>query len=78
MTPISSIGYYWKDNEVREVDLNQNGPDETAFTGYFCIDSRFDRDLQRYGIFTERHWKHIPFEKFPSEFKTHLLLLGVS
>ena len=42
-----------------------------------CVDLKFDDPKDRYGHLTKTAWKSVPLEKFPKEFRMHLLLMGV-
>lgn len=72
----SSI-YYWRNNEVVEMDSTHRVITD-GLLHLPCADARFEDSLNRYGEFNATGWVHIPIEKFPPEFRAHLLLLGVS
>jgi len=64
--------HYWKDGRVVQ-DL----PDD-AHANLHCVDTRFPDPAQRYGMYVDGGWKPILLTDMPKEFRTHLLLLGVS
>jgi hypothetical protein len=77
-----SVCYFWKDGEVLIVNKRVSATEarNDFLTDLLCVDTFRETDSphMRYGIYTFRNgWKPIPFENFPAEFKTHLLLLGV-
>jgi len=43
-----------------------------------CVDTSEKSEPLRYGIFTGMGWESRELENFPTAFRTHLLLLGVS
>jgi hypothetical protein len=70
--------YLSKDADLLSYDLNDK----------YCVDTNFrNNPNNRYGMWAEvpeeerthsmYKWQHIPFDQFPNEFKTHLLLLGI-
>lgn len=71
--------YFWKEQQVVIVDSHGDSSDirQTAFLNSPCIDYNCDTPQSKYGMYTSRGWEHVPFSKFPKEFKVHLLLLGV-
>lgn len=47
-------------------------------TGKLTVDTGYDQPNHRYGRYSHsKGWEHIPFSQFPTEFKAHLLLLGI-
>lgn len=77
-----STGYFWKDGKVVEYSgemftrqLREARPD---LENCPCVDTHRIRVNERYGIFRTEGWFHIPLDRFPPEFRMHLLLLGVA
>lgn len=81
-----SIVYVWEPETATILEFNPKKlyeiPEEFEFRDKFCVDTRFiDSPSNRYGKWetkSDTKWIHYPFEIFPIEFKTNLLLLGVS
>lgn len=69
---------YWKNGSVVETDWDDSFIVAGDYVDCFCIDGRCLDTRSRYGMFSDNRWKHIPLDQFPPEFRTHLLLLGVS
>lgn len=75
--------YFWKDGAVLVVPerVGAADADQCGYTGMFCVDTFVDTDVpkMRYGMFEYgRGWEYHPLESFPTKFRMHLLLLGVS
>lgn len=52
---------------------------EICYRDLLMVDAAYVEAGHRYGLFNEKGgWRHVPFDEFPAEFKTHLLLLGIS
>jgi hypothetical protein len=83
-----SSAYVWKDGAVLEVQGHVIQEEATicGIQNCFILDTYFDARRDRYGMFKKAEsfgkqvhiWTHIPIADFPKEFRTHLLLLGVS
>lgn len=87
-----SIVYVWEPETATILEFNREElyevPEE--FRDKFCVDTNFiDSPSIRYGKWETKsdkdsdnilivRWNHYPFRIFPIEFKTNLLLLGVS
>ena len=72
--------YFWKGGQVCKYHGHTDAEsiEDTEFTACFAVDTACIGEM-RYGIYTRRSgWYHIPLEQFPKEFRTHLLLLGVT
>ena len=72
--------YFWKDNKVH---IYQGGDSAesirgTQFTYCYAVDSANAAVDMRYGKYTKGGWEHVPLDKFPPEFRTALLLLGIT
>ena len=75
---ISTI-YFWKDKRVHIYQGDNHGDSirNTEFIACYAIDTNEIANM-RYGKYFKTGWKHIPLEEFPKEFRTVLLLLGVT
>lgn len=72
--------YFWKDGQVCKYygATNAEAIENTEFVACFAVDTACTEEM-RYGMYKRRTgWNHIPIEKFPKKFRTHLLLLGIS
>lgn len=72
--------YFWKDGQVCKYHGHTDSESikDTEFLDCFAVDTVCTEEM-RYGMYKRRSgWNHIPLEKFPKEFRTHLLLLGVT
>jgi hypothetical protein len=83
--------YFWKDNQVDVIDGNLTVLDfyQSSMFKYLycpCVDTNGIDVDERYGMFIHEgggwlaqvRWGSLPITSFPPEFRTHLLLLGVS
>lgn len=76
---ISTI-YFWK-NEQLHIYKGDNDPDSiraAKFADCYAVDSGYEKETMRYGKYTEYGWGPVLLEKFPKEFRTNLLLLGIT
>ena len=76
---ISTI-YFWKNEQLHTYE-GDNDPDSiraAKFTDCYAVDSGYEKETMRYGKYTKDGWKHVPLEEFPKEFRTSLLLLGIT
>ena len=74
-----SAVYFWKDSKVVIVE-GAVGLEDARLRGLLrklCVDTNTDAVAMRYGFYSSTGWAPHPFEVFPKEFRTHLLLLGV-
>lgn len=94
VTPLNvlkrKLVYIWIEETKLIIEFDPEGVNEVPekFIGKFSIDTNFNNNsTNRYGkweasLDKESHlvtaWVHYPFEIFPIEFKTNLLLLGIS
>ena len=76
---ISTI-YFWKDEQVHTYQGNNTGESirGTQFTNCYAVDSVNAVADMRYGKYLKTGWKHIPLDEFPKQFRTTLLLLGIT
>ena len=76
---ISTI-YFWKDEQLHtyQGDSHTEAIRDTQFTNCYAVDSGNTALDLRYGKYLKTGWKPILLEKFPKEFRTHLLLLGIT
>lgn len=75
--------YVWKNNQIETIPINS----ELLYmeTNCLMVDTRYPEHevLGRYGKYVQGddtenfYWEAVPFEYFPKEFKTQLLLLGI-
>jgi hypothetical protein len=84
---MSQATYFWKDGKVivipeRLIVINFTFSRPLhKFINAFCLDDFHHESSTRYGKFVGDEsvaWEFVPFEKFPAEFRTNLLLLGLS
>ena len=72
--------YFWKNGQVCTYHgyTDTKSIENTEFIGCFAVDTEHTEEM-RYGRYNRKTgWNHIPLEKFPKKFRTHLLLLGVT
>lgn len=72
--------YFWVDGQVVISDhlVSLDGIDKRLANAP-CVDCSTQLTLGRYGSYNERgSWSPMPPEQFPKEFKTALLILGVT
>ena len=76
---ISTI-YFWKNEQLHTYQgaSDTGSISRTQFTNCYAVDSANTAVNMRYGKYTKGGWKHIPLDEFPPEFRTALLLLGVT
>ena len=72
--------YLWRNGglEIIDASLTTKGAGKRQALDLYCVDTYCGESYGRYGIFTEKGWEEIPLESFPPEFRTHLLLMGVT
>ena len=72
--------YFWKDNKVHiyQGDGNTDSIRDTQFTYCYAVDSANAEVDMRYGKYLKTGWKPVPLHEFPKEFRTVLLLLGIT
>lgn len=73
--------YFWKNGRVEEVHQRLSAQQARALGWmlYPCVDTFEDEPRWRYGVFmTHTNWQYVDPKDFPPEFRTHLLLLGVT
>lgn len=73
--------FFWVNGAVREV----NETELDTFVRYgdgngnLCVDCGASSTETTYGYYNKiGSWSHVPYDQFPAEFKTHLLLLGIT
>ena len=76
---ISTI-YFWKNEQLHTYQgASDTGSIKDAqFMECYAVDSATAFTETRYGKYTRRGWKHIPLDEFPKQFRTTLLLLGIT
>lgn len=76
--------YFWKEEEVIRLYIRSAQEVPTELLVHYCVDPRYEctEPHLRYGRFVykgfDKEWERLPFDTFPAEFKTHLLLLGIA
>lgn len=73
--------YFWINGAVREVDATELNTFiwDGGGDGQLCVDSEASSPETTYGFYNYKGgWNHVPYDQFPAEFKTHLLLLGIT
>ena len=76
---ISTI-YFWKDKQLHTYQGDNTGETirTTKFTNCYAVDSANAAVDMRYGKYLKTGWKHVPLNEFPKQFRTTLLLLGIT
>ena len=76
---ISTI-YFWKNEQLHtyEGDNDAASIRTAKFTNCYAVDSVNAVVDMRYGKYTKDGWEHIPLDEFPKQFRTNLLLLGIT
>lgn len=73
--------YFWINGAVQEVDQNAMNAFIQSGEGadQLCVDCGASEPATTYGFYNKNgSWHHVPYDEFPAEFKTHLLLLGIT
>ena len=76
---VSTI-YFWKDEQLHtyQGDSDTDSIRDTQFMDCYAVDSANAAADMRYGKYLKTGWKPVPLEDFPKEFRTTLLLLGIT
>ena len=76
---ISTI-YFWKDEQLYTYQgySDTDSIRDTQFMYCYAVDSANAAADMRYGKYLKTGWKPDPLEDFPKEFRTVLLLLGIT
>lgn len=76
---MQSTIYFWKNNQthIYKGHSDVKSIKRTDFMNCVAVDLECIEEM-RHGKYTELGWEHIPIHQFPKEFRTHLLLLGVT
>ena len=77
MTPTA---YFWKGQLVEYFgDISVYSVAKAGLSDLYAVDLTAPSPMGRFGIYKARSaWRHIPLDKFPPEFRTTLLLLGIT
>lgn len=78
MTPTA---YFWREGQLVEYfgHTSVNKVTRAGLSDLYAVDLTTPLPMGRFGMYKTRSaWKHIPLEKFPPEFRTTLLLLGIT
>ena len=72
--------YFWKNEQLHTYQGYSDADSirSTQFIDCYAVDSSNAAANMRYGNYTWDGWRHVPLEKFPPEFRTALLLLGIT
>ena len=76
---MTSTIYFWKDEQLHtyQGDSDTGSIRNTNFTNCYAVDSGCEEADMRYGKYLKT-WKPVPLEDFPKQFRTALLLLGIT
>ena len=76
---VSTI-YFWKDEQLHTYQgySDTDSIRDTQFMDCYAVDSGNTKVDMRYGKYLKTGWKPVPLEDFPKEFRTVLLLLGIT
>lgn len=85
----TKVAYVWMPeiNKIAEFNVRSVLLIPKEFMGKYCVDDNsVYEETNRFGMWVptigdhhiSANWKYIPFEEFPIEFKTNLLLLGIT
>ena len=78
MTPTA---YFWREGQLVEYfdDNSVNKVSKAGLSDLYAVDLTTPLPMGKFGIYEARSaWKHVPLDKFPPEFRTVLLLLGIT
>lgn len=78
MTPTA---YFWREGQLVEYfgETLVNEVARAGLSGLYAVDLTTPLPKGKFGMYKAGSaWRHIPLEKFPAEFRTTLLLLGIS
>ena len=85
MTPTA---YFWREGQLVEYfgDTLVNTVARAGLSDLYAVDLTTTLPMERFGIYEARSawrqlpfaWRHVPLDKFPPEFRTALLLLGIT
>ena len=78
MTPTA---YFWREGQLVEYfdDTSVNKVSKAGLSDLYAVDLTTPLPIGKFGIYKARSaWKHVPLDKFPPEFRTTLLLLGIT
>ena len=78
MTPTA---YFWREGQLIEYfgDTSVNKVSKAGLSDLYAVDLTTPLPMGRFGIYKARSaWRHVPLDKFPPEFRTALLLLGIT
>ena len=78
MTPTA---YFWREGQLVEYfgDTSVNKVVRAGLSDLYAVDLTTPLPIGKFGIYKARSaWKHVPLDKFPPEFRTTLLLLGIT
>ena len=78
MTPTA---YFWREGQLVEYfdDTLVNTVSKAGLSNLYAVDLTTPLAVGRFGIYKAcSAWRHVPLDKFPPEFRTTLLLLGIT
>ena len=73
--------YFWRDGQLVEYfgETSVNKVARAGLSDLYAVDLTTPLPIGKFGMYKSRSaWRHIPLEKFPAEFITALLLLGIT
>ena len=73
--------YFWREGQLVEYfgDTSVNKVSKAGLSDLYAVDLTTPWPIGKFGIYKARsEWKHVPLDKFPPEFRTALLLLGIT
>ena len=78
MTPTA---YFWREGQLIEYFGGPliNKVSKAGLSDLYAVDLTTPLPIGKFGIYKARSaWRHVPLDKFPPEFRTTLLLLGIT
>ena len=78
MTPTA---YFWREGQLVEYfgGTLVNNVSKAGLLGLYAVDLTTPLPMGKFGIYKAcSAWEHVPLDKFPPEFRTALLLLGIT
>ena len=73
--------YFWREGQLIEYfgGTLVSNVSKAGLLDLYAVDLTTPLPIGKFGIYTARSaWKHVPLDKFPPEFRTALLLLGIT
>ena len=73
--------YFWREGQLVEYfgETSVNKVARAGLSDLYAVDLTTPLPMGRFGIYKAGSaWRHVPLDKFPPEFRTVLLLLGIT